>query len=606
MTVFPVIIDSRPAYLGNGEVPSSLLLAPLGTGTLLQDIRTGLTAATGETLTVVPTFDPSPEYVRAIRESEPAVDSVVPVAAFGSTLSRFEPSDWLLIVDPRCFAPEGLGLDALLQATSKPGWATHVVALETSSEGTKEYIQLDTDGRVRRIQRYYEGVTWLHASGVFCSLVPATCPLLIADLSNLAPWDLRKALAAVGVPGSDIRYPGEAIDLTEEFGLLSVAERRVLETTALPPPVGYTALNEGVYVGPNCTIDPGARIFGPALVQGDVTIEADAIVIGPVLLGTGARIRRNSVVAQSLVMPGAVVGPEGVFRHCVVSRTRRNESPAWQQIRPSRIPIYQPAASNGMPHDSASGNGASTDSHGRSVYPRFKRVLEAVFALLGLITLSPLLLVTAVLIKATSRGSVLYGSQREGRGGVVFRCWKFRTMIEGAHSQQRSLYAKSKVDGPQFKLDSDPRETPVGAILRRTNIDELPQLINVLLGHMSLIGPRPSPFRENQICVPWRRARLSVRPGITGLWQICRHERSVGDFHQWIYYDTLYVRHLSLWLDVKILIATLLTLGGRWSVPLPWLISPTKLHDAGEALSIPMRRPALQPLSDRNVPWRVA
>ena len=92
---------------------------------------------------------------------------------------------------------------------------------------------------------------------------------------------------------------------------------------------------------------------------------------------------------------------------------------------------------------------------------------------------------------------------------------------------------------------------------------------------MSLVGPRPSPFRENQLCIPWRDGRLSVRPGITGLWQVCRNRRSEGDFHQWIHFDLLYVRHMSLAVDLKILAATVATLGGRWPVPLRWIIPAT-------------------------------
>jgi lipopolysaccharide/colanic/teichoic acid biosynthesis glycosyltransferase len=155
-------------------------------------------------------------------------------------------------------------------------------------------------------------------------------------------------------------------------------------------------------------------------------------------------------------------------------------------------------------------------------------------------------------------------------------------MVASAHAQQRELYAQNQVDGPQFKMDRDPRITPLGRVLRATNIDELPQLINVLRGEMSLIGPRPSPFRENQICVPWRRARLSVRPGITGLWQVCRHDRDVGDFHQWIYFDTLYVRHMSFWLDLRILLATFLTAGGRVGMPVTWLIARRRLQSASQ------------------------
>src|SRR5262245_7086712 len=153
-------------------------------------------------------------------------------------------------------------------------------------------------------------------------------------------------------------------------------------------------------------------------------------------------------------------------------------------------------------------------------------------------------------------------------------------MCTGADTQQTVLANTNAMDGPQFKLDigsqGDPRVTRFGRFLRRTNLDELPQLLNVLRGDMSLIGPRPSPFRENQLCIAWRDARLSVRPGITGLWQVCRHDREDGDFHQWIEYDLLYVQHMSIWLDLKILAATILTLGGKRHVPLRWLIPSSR------------------------------
>jgi hypothetical protein len=100
---------------------------------------------------------------------------------------------------------------------------------------------------------------------------------------------------------------------------------------------------------------------------------------------------------------------------------------------------------------------------------------------------------------------------------------------------------------------------------------------------MSLVGPRPSPFRENQLCIPWREARLSVRPGITGLWQICRNGRSRGDFHQWIQFDLLYVRHMSFLVDLKILAATVVSLGGQWPIPLSWIVSPRRLEGASQA-----------------------
>jgi lipopolysaccharide/colanic/teichoic acid biosynthesis glycosyltransferase len=225
-----------------------------------------------------------------------------------------------------------------------------------------------------------------------------------------------------------------------------------------------------------------------------------------------------------------------------------------------------------------------------------KRLMDVVLSMAALVVLAPLLAVVAILIKRDSPGPVLFSHRREQRGGKEFQCFKFRTMSAGAHRQQRALYKNNEVDGPQFKLRDDPRVTRVGRWIRATNVDELPQLINVLLGHMSLVGPRPSPFRENQICVPWRRARLSVRPGITGLWQLCRDSRREGDFHQWIFYDMAYVRHFSIWLDLKILLATVLSLAGRYPVPLSWLV-----HGADSAAGSPRRMVASQPPAHRHV-----
>jgi lipopolysaccharide/colanic/teichoic acid biosynthesis glycosyltransferase len=219
---------------------------------------------------------------------------------------------------------------------------------------------------------------------------------------------------------------------------------------------------------------------------------------------------------------------------------------------------------------------ADADDHGLQA---LKRSVEILASAAGIVVLLPLAAVVAALIKADSKGPVFFRDLREGRRGRVFRCWKFRTMHAHADITQRELAAANELDGPQFKMDDDPRVTRLGRWLRRWNIDELPQLVNVLKGDMSLVGPRPSPFRENQVCIPWREARLSVAPGITGLWQICRNDRSGGDFHQWIYYDLLYVHHMSLWLDLKILVATLLSGAGRVPVHLSRLLPPSGFHE---------------------------
>jgi len=129
-------------------------------------------------------------------------------------------------------------------------------------------------------------------------------------------------------------------------------------------------------------------------------------------------------------------------------------------------------------------------------------------------------------------------------------------MHTGSDEIQEKLRAVSQVDGPQFKIDDDPRISLVGRFLRDTYIDEIPQFLNVLAGQMSVVGPRPSPEAENTLCPWWRDARLSVRPGITGLWQVSRTRIPERDFQEWIYYDTEYVRNLSLALDLKICLRT--------------------------------------------------
>lgn len=189
--------------------------------------------------------------------------------------------------------------------------------------------------------------------------------------------------------------------------------------------------------------------------------------------------------------------------------------------------------------------------------PAAKRIFDFTASLGGLIVLFPLLAIIAILIKCTSRGPILFGHIRQGLNGREFPCWKFRSMRANAEELQAQLQAQNEVDGPQFKIRHDPRLTKIGNFLRNSNVDELPQLFNVLIGQMSLIGPRPSPDKENQLCPAWRRARLSIRPGITGLWQVLRGRRQAStDFQEWIYYDMEYVKHQSFWLDLNILLNT--------------------------------------------------
>jgi exopolysaccharide biosynthesis polyprenyl glycosylphosphotransferase len=191
----------------------------------------------------------------------------------------------------------------------------------------------------------------------------------------------------------------------------------------------------------------------------------------------------------------------------------------------------------------------------RPVQMCVKRMIDAGLSFAALVLLAPLMLMVALLVRLGSPGPVLFAQERVGLNQRRFRIYKFRTMVADAE-QRKPLFAHlNEADGPAFKIADDPRITPIGRLLRRTSIDELPQLINVLLGEMSLVGPRP-PLPEEVGRYDWpHRKRLSVKPGITCLWQISgRHQ---VPFDRWMKLDREYVENWSLWLDLKILALTI-------------------------------------------------
>jgi len=185
-----------------------------------------------------------------------------------------------------------------------------------------------------------------------------------------------------------------------------------------------------------------------------------------------------------------------------------------------------------------------------------KRALDVVFSLCLIILLAPVFLITAVLIRLTSPGPVFFLQSRLGLNKRRFLVYKFRTMVQDAEKRMKEIEHLNEVSGPVFKIKDDPRITPLGKFLRKTSVDELPQLFNVLQGHMSLVGPRPLPVRDYEgVNQDWHRRRFSVRPGITCLWQV--NGRSSIAFEKWMELDLEYIDKWSLWLDFQILVRTI-------------------------------------------------
>jgi lipopolysaccharide/colanic/teichoic acid biosynthesis glycosyltransferase len=561
--LIPIILNYRVKYSSAGGRHRSLLEMPVGTGTVLDRLRVALDRVEHADIVVVSAAGGSDEQANRPGSGYRSLS----LGDLPEYLRQLETSDYLLVIDPRYWPRQGYDFRPLVEDADYRG-ATHAVSVGAESTMIRELVECDAAGKVKRVQRYYKPVNWpemADAAGLY-SVVPARTA---ASASFESVGHLRADLVRRGVLSRDWPVETDLLDLLHEQALLSLHEQILSEVTAGATPKGYAMHSSEVLIGDGCTVHPSVRLIGPVIIQPGARVEEGTAIIGPSLLGADCQIGRCSTIAQAVVTSGANVLPESVCRQRVISG--------------GVVEDTEPGSGDlaGLPPGTFEGDETESSLVSSVMAGRkrvdfvVKRLLDIVLSLVGLFVLSPLLLAAAVLIKLDSPGPVFFRHRRESMGGKEFSCLKFRTMVADAHMQQRELLAQNEVDGPQFKIREDPRVTRIGRWLRGTNLDEVPQLFNVLRGDMSLVGPRPSPFRENQICVSWRMARLSVRPGITGLWQLCRNSQGEG-FHEWIHYDILYVRHFSIWLDAKIVLATLLSLGGRRRVNVARLVRQPK------------------------------
>lgn len=195
-----------------------------------------------------------------------------------------------------------------------------------------------------------------------------------------------------------------------------------------------------------------------------------------------------------------------------------------------------------------------------SLYEIIKRLIDVICSFIGVVVLSPLFIVIAIIIKATSKGPVFFSQKRVGKNGKEFDMYKFRSMVVNAEELKEKLASQNEMSGPMFKMKDDPRVTKVGKFIRKTSIDELPQLWNVLKGDMSLVGPRPSLPKEVAQFEEWMHRRLEVKPGLTCYWQVSG--RNNIDFEDWMKLDIKYVDERSTWIDIKLIFKTVGVLFG--------------------------------------------
>lgn len=366
-----------------------------------------------------------------------------------------------------------------------------------------EQVRADDDGRFERFERLYGGSS-ARSMRVGLTTDPEIANVWQAAGDARLAWQRLRRVVRRSARCTD-RLPGRVFSADSDEQVALFVRELVRR-----------------WRRPDSTIDGiqsvGEQVWAPK----DAKVEITRGVRGPIWIGAG----------RSLPPSGAAVGPAVLWDD-------PDERPEPQPVQWQRIePIAESLAS------------AQTPTISRRP---FKRAFDIAFALVVLALTLPLYPFIALLIVLEDGFPIFFAHERETIGGRRFGCLKFRSMRRDAEMVKAKLSGANKADGPQFFIPDDPRLTYVGKILRDFQLDELPQFINVLKGDMSVVGPRPSPFKENQFCPAWREARLSVRPGVTGLWQIRRTRAEGRDFQEWIKYDIEYVERESFALDLWII-----------------------------------------------------
>jgi lipopolysaccharide/colanic/teichoic acid biosynthesis glycosyltransferase len=380
-----------------------------------------------------------------------------------------------------------------------------------------------------------------------------TVPRLFSRLvMEFAQRDLFVRTTAIG---------GNVYNLCAEDEFLEFYRSQTMLDIVSEEPVNDGFSQPGEWGRMDTASSPQARLVGNVIIDKSATVDPGAIILGPSIIAESASVGKDAIVDSSIIGPGITVNAQQLVRNRIVTNTVTVEEIHAQSAKA----LHQKAAYHRLPKSIANKPSCFRLWPILSYARLIKRIGDIVAALIAIVLFLPLVPIITLAVKLSSPGSIFYKARRQGRYGKDFHCLKFRTMKLGADQIQEKLRMISEVDGPQFKIVDDPRITPVGRFLRDTYLDEIPQFYNVLLGQMSIVGPRPSPRSENIRCPLWRDARLSVRPGITGLWQINRTREPMQDFQEWIQYDTEYTRRLSFRLDIQICYRTFLQMLGKFA-----------------------------------------
>lgn len=517
--------------------------------------------------------------VRFFEEGEPRG-----TAGALEALSGFLGSEPFVVAASHLYLDDDMLSDLLGAYDRRPAAATVAVRRRTAGSGVLERVVMAKSGHIRRIDTFHSSLTdpnnpdnagrpnpadpadtEEHDLGTLQSVgLYVFEQQVLSYIDSRGYLDIKEQLLprlrerGLDVLGVELKREVRKLDSVAAF--LDLHRDTVARAVRRARRAGATS---DLVRGRGVEIAEDATLEGPVVLGDGCVVESGARLTGPVCLGNGSRVESGATVRDSLIganvtiQSGAALEESIVDSGCAVCRgkkVRRAVVVDSKTLR-GRLTLISETEPGAFSFDMCGGWTRRLRLLREWGFHATKRALDVAASATLLVLFAPLFAVIAVAIKRDSPGRVWYSQRRCGKGGRRFAMHKFRSMDANAERVHSELLSRKDIDGPMFKMRNDPRVTKVGRFLRKTSLDELPQLLNVLKGEMSLVGPRPLIMEEMEFSPSWRDLRLRVKPGITGLWQV--NGRDSVAFHEWIANDIRYVRTQSLLLDFKILLQTL-------------------------------------------------
>jgi lipopolysaccharide/colanic/teichoic acid biosynthesis glycosyltransferase/ADP-glucose pyrophosphorylase len=484
--------------------------------------------------------------------------------ALSSVVSMLEDEPFLVINSSLYI--EDINLEALMALhQSKKAVATVGVKRVLRRPSDIESVGISREGLLKSIRVMHHSMD-RRSPWAFCGIYLFS-PEVFDFIGGRSYLDIKEQLLpqlqAASLPVYAYKVQGyckEIYDIEDYFGL----HRDLLESDSRALHLrNGKELGDRVWVGDDTVVCPGAYLRGPIVLGNRCRIADGAQIIGPTVIGDGCEVSEDAVVRESIFWRDVSLASRASSEYCIVGEGSR----IGEGERLRNLVVVDNLSVGDLnlmarEHHLVGVRGANLSrlllaGINRRIFDFTKRVMDIAICLVLLIVLFPLYVLIALAIKLDSdrHGPVFFVQKRCGKDGKMFNMLKFRTMVSSAVKMQAELLSQKDTDGPMFKMACDPRVTRFGRMLRRTSLDELPQLLNVIKGQMSLVGPRPLIMDEMKFSPSWRDVRLRVKPGITGLWQV--QGRGDAPFHDWIRYDVEYVMNQSLWMDIKTLFKTI-------------------------------------------------